>query len=588
MADRVVGIDLGTTNSSIGYVASGRPTLIEIDGSPLMPSAVGLAPDGTLLVGRAARNQRHLYPERTVTSIKRKMGGSAKVRLGEEEYTPVELSAMILRRLKQAGEAALGEPLRRAVITVPAFFTDAQRTATREAGEIAGFTVERILNEPTAAALCYLHSEAEPRTLLVYDLGGGTFDVSIVRSHGDVTEVLASHGDTALGGDDFDAIVRARFGRALNADGVEDTDPRVDARLFRAAEEAKIKLSSETLVRVSEEHLAVKGGLPYHLTTEVDRSEYEELIADLLERTRDSVHTALKEARVLAREIDEVVLVGGATRTPRVAQMLHDILGLAPRQEIDPDQAVALGAAIQAARIGGQATSRILIDVSPYSFGTSYLGLLDGRPSDDCYMIVLRRNQPLPTRQSQLFYTMAPGQPATEVEVFQGEDPVASRNQRLGEFRVEGLDARAPQNSPLVFEFSLDVDGILRVEVTERHTGLKKAITITDAFRTLSDAELEEARTRIAGALGGDSPIEVLAEPIPEPPPDLDSAGRKAWVSATSLIEKAERLLPGLDAADYAEVDQLRNALRGALRAGDHEDAKAQAAALSDVLFYLG
>jgi len=574
----IVGIDLGTTNSSIAWVRDGRPEVIEIDGSDLLPSVVGVGPDGTLLVGAIARNQRHLYPERTIVSVKRRMGEDTQFALGEAEYTPVEVSAMILRRLCSAAEAQIGRPVRRAVITVPAYFSDAQRTATREAGEVAGLSVERILNEPTAAALGYAEPDGAPRTQLVYDLGGGTFDVSIVRTRGDVTEVLASHGDTQLGGDDFDALLFEH----LRADHPGDLDLQGRARLERAAEDAKIALSIQTEVRVSEEHLSEQDGVPTHLDQVVDRHTYEELIEPLLERTRESVHIALSEAKVLVRELDEVVLVGGSTHTPRVAELLTDVLGLPPRRDVDPDRAVAIGAAIQGARLSGQAVDGILVDVSPFSFGIKHLGQLNGGTSTNCYRAILRRNSPLPVRHAETFYTAYDGQGSVDVRILQGEHRDARQNVPLGRFMVEGLDPEAPEGSPVVFDLALDLDGILEVKVTERRTGLEKAVTIEDAFRTLSAEEVQEAHDRVTRALGE------IAVGLPEAPTEeLDAPGRAAWSTATSLLDKAARLRPPLEPIDRDEVDEHVGALRSSLESRTFDAARAHSEALADVLFYL-
>jgi molecular chaperone DnaK len=592
-AEVVVGIDLGTTNSSIGYMDAGTPRLIAIEGSVLLPSAVGVAPDGALLVGAAARNQRLVFPERTVTSIKRRMGESARLRLGETEYSPVEISAFILRRLKAAAEAHLKRPVRRAVITVPAFFSDAQRTATREAGEMAGFQVERILNEPTAAALCYVDATGPARTLLVYDLGGGTFDVSIVRTQGEITEVLASHGDTHLGGDDFDRLLAdALHRRFTEAHGVSPKDDaRAMARLSRAAEAAKIALSGRVHQPVSEEHLMERDGLPLHLDTEVGRPEYEGMIEALLRRTVDSVQFALREANVLARDLDDVILVGGSTRTPAVGRLLHDLLGKAPRCEVNPDEAVALGATLQAARLAGLSTARILVDVTPYSFGTSYYGVLNGRESDDCYQVIVRRNTPLPARQAEVFYTLYAGQDATEVRVYQGEAPDARDNLFLGGFMMEGLDTDADEDSELVFELAVDLNGILHVEVTEKHTGLRREITLENAFRTLDAAEMSAARQRISDAFGDSEDAVVFEAPqarsLPAAPAGLPESERGAWATAVSLVEKADRLLPDLAPTDRAEVEDAIAEIVGALTAGASSDVRTHSAALADILFYL-
>ena len=317
-SDLFVGIDLGTTNSSVAVVRGGRPRLIRVDGDVLVPSVVGMASDGSTLVGHTARNQSALYPERTVRSVKRRMGEETPLSMGDQEFSPVEIAALIVRRLKTAAAVELGRDIRRAVITVPAYFSDAQRTATREAGEVAGLEFVRILNEPTAAALCYADGEDYDRTVMVYDLGGGTFDVSIVRQRGDVTEVLASHGDTALGGDDFDAALLDRIRETFEEKTGLSLEGNLIAisRLVRACESAKITLSTESFASVSEEHLAERDGVSLHLEAEVSRHEYQELIRPYVERTKDSVQTALREAGLLARGIDELILVADRRGLP--------------------------------------------------------------------------------------------------------------------------------------------------------------------------------------------------------------------------------------------------------------------------------
>src|SRR5579883_2102588 len=337
--DTIVGIDLGTTNSEIALVRDGQPLVFEENGDPILPSFVGLSEDGRLLVGNAARNQWVLAPERTVKSIKRKMGQDVKVRLGADEFRPQEISAMILRTLKDRAEKELGRPVAKAVITVPAFFNDTQRQATREAGALAGLDVVRIINEPTAAALTYNPDQSGAHRFLVYDLGGGTFDVSVVQTEGGVFEVLASHGDTQLGGDDFDELLLDHvadeflemFGIDLRADRVSK------ARLLRAVEEAKKQLSDHAYARIEEEFIAEKDGVPLHLNTEVDRDTFEELIRPLIDRTMDCVQRTLDDARLTASQIDQVVLVGGSTRTPLVTRLLEERLGQPAHREVNPD-----------------------------------------------------------------------------------------------------------------------------------------------------------------------------------------------------------------------------------------------------------
>ena len=503
MADVIVGIDLGTTNSEVATLVDGNVQVLAADGEQIMPSFVGLSPEGTPLVGTPARNQYVVYPERTVKSIKRLMGTGESVSMGELTYSPPEISAMILRELKARAEASLGAPVRRAVITVPAYFSDAQRQATRDAGEIAGLEVVRILNEPTAAALAYGSDREGDRTVLVYDLGGGTFDVSLVQVSGEVTEVLASHGNNRLGGDDFDQLfldlILARFVAAGGPD--VRADRRAMSRLLRAAEEAKKRLSFEPYTRVREEHLAVRDGVPVHLDLEVSREEYERLIRHLVESTLDSVHRALADAGKQPDQVDEILLVGGATRTPLVSELLRDKTGLAPRQEVHPDLCVALGAGVLAARLAGHDVDRVLVDISPYSFGPSYYGFLDGRPSEHCYHPVIARNTPLPASRTDSYVTMVDNQEAWQVSVYQGDDPNALNNVLVGRFLIEGLSA-VPAGNEVLCRMDLDLDGILRVTATEKRSGLAKHITIEGATTAMTEGQVAEARRRMQELFG--------------------------------------------------------------------------------------
>lgn len=378
MTETIIGIDLGTTNSEVAIVRDGRVEVIEVaPGVRILPSVVGVADDGTLLVGEAARNQYVLHPERSVRSIKRRMGELDAVQMAGKDYSAQEISAMILRRLREIAEAHTGETLTRAVITVPAYFSDAQRQATREAGEIAGLEVMRIINEPTAAALAYESCHSGARKALVYDLGGGTFDVSVVNLESDVVEVLASHGNNHLGGDDFDEKLvsfAVEHLRTKNTIDVRDNAVAM-ARLQRAAETAKITLSEQPYASLSEEYLSEKDGVPVHLSLEISRSDYEDMIEPFVAETLAAVHVALSGAGLTVSEINEILLVGGATRTPLVQRRLEEELGLQPRAEVDPDLCVAMGAAIQAAVIAGAQAPTVLVDVTPYTFGTSAWGL---------------------------------------------------------------------------------------------------------------------------------------------------------------------------------------------------------------------
>ncbi|MBI1831940.1 MAG: Hsp70 family protein, partial [Planctomycetes bacterium] len=380
MHEPIIGIDLGTTNSEVAIIRDGKPHVFEEDGDPILPSFVGLAEDGKLLVGKAARNQWIVAPERTVKSIKRKMGQDVKVKLGDQEYRPQEISAMILRTLKDRASAQLGMSVTKAVITVPAYFNDDQRNATREAGELAGLEVVRILNEPTAASLTYDPKSADLQRILVYDLGGGTFDVSIVQAQSGVIEVLSSHGDTQLGGDDFDELLFKHVVLKFQTEHGVDLSSNVisRARVLRAVEAAKRHLSFHPFVRLEEEFLAEKDGQALHLQMEISRAEYEGLIQPLLQRTMNCVQRALEDARLAPAAIDKVVLVGGSTRTPLVSALLEECLGQPAHQEVNPDLCVAMGASVQAALIAGDDVGAVLVDITPHSLGIRCLDYRHG------------------------------------------------------------------------------------------------------------------------------------------------------------------------------------------------------------------
>ncbi|MEP6588584.1 MAG: Hsp70 family protein [Polaromonas sp.] len=606
MSDTIVGIDLGTTNSEIAIVRNGRIEVINIEnGVPMLPSVVGLGDDNALLVGAAARNQYVLHPERTIRSVKRRMGEATRLELGGKQYSPPEISAMILLRLKKVAEAHLGAAVKRAVITVPAYFSDAQRQATREAGEIAGLEVVRILNEPTAAALAYgAHRSADAdsiastvaRKALVYDLGGGTFDVSIVNMEGDVVEVLASHGNNRLGGDDFDRcivdFVLAHLGSAHGIDAATAAaSPIAMARLQRAAEAAKIALSDRPYAMLAEEFLFEKDGAPVHLSLEISRHEYDALIEPYISETMDAVHVALSGARLAVSDLDEVLLVGGATRTPMVSRLLEALTGIAPHGEINPDLCVAMGAAIQGQTIAGGASPTVLIDVTPYTFGTSTFGLLDGREYPYCFVPLIRRNTPIPASRSEVFYTLVDNQEKVDVTVYQGEAPDALDNIEIGRFLVEGL-RKVPSGNPIVLEFSIDINGILQVRASEKKTGLEYAITIDNAISRFEDGKLDQARDRIRAMFGDDasSPAHGNADADDASPNAERLEHRRSRVEAIALIEKAERLLKTAGADDREDLIDSIEAVRDAMNtdAVEAEAGLEQAmAALADVLYYL-
>ncbi len=574
MSDLIIGIDLGTTNSEVAVIRDGRPHIIEVDGARLLPSVVGLADDGALLVGGSARNQAALHPERTVRSIKRRMGEDVKVEMGDRGYRPQEVSALILRHLKQAAERELGEQVSRAVITVPAYFSDAQRQATRDAGELSGLQVERIINEPTAAALAYEADHTGSRTILVYDLGGGTFDVSVVRVEQEVTEVLASHGNNHLGGDDFDAKIIDHLVARLKDE--QDVDPMPDrvamARIARAAEAAKVVLSDAPFARIEEEYLLEKDGNPVHLSLELERLDYEQMIEPYVAETLDAAHTALEGAGLTVSGLDEVLLVGGATRTPLVQRRLEEVLGMQPRADVDPDLCVAAGAAIQAAVSAGQQVAGVLVDVTPYTFGTSALADFNGEPYPYTFVPLIRKNTPIPVTKSEAFATLYDGQESIEVKVYQGEDPDALNNTEIGAYRIEGLSG-VPAGNLIVTTFSLDLNGILHVSSREKRTGLEKQIRIDNATARFEQEEMDAARERIDALVQGGADDAVQE--------------RRESVQARAMIEKAERLMESAAAEDREDLVDLAEQLRDAL-AGDDAEALVQAAGeLTDLIFYL-
>ncbi len=600
----VLGIDLGTTNSEVAAWAGDRVKVLGPGAAKILPSCVGISATGELLVGEAARNQQLLYPERTVRSIKRRMGRDETVTLGEKTFTPQEVSALILRALGRWAERELGERVRRAVITVPAYFSDAQRQATREAGELAGLEVLRILNEPTAASLAYAAGDGTRRTVLVYDLGGGTFDVSVVRLEGEVTEVLASHGDNHLGGDDFDELLvehlerafEERHGVSLHSGGAGTEAVR--ARLTAAAEEAKKELSVAPYARVREESLVSS----LHLELEITRQEYEDMIRPLVTSTLDSVSQALNGAGMRPSELDAVFLVGGSSRTPLVSRLLEEATGLVPRQEVHPDLCVALGAGVLASRLAGRDVERVLVDVSPYSFGISHVGTLDGCAYSHCYKPTLRRNTPLPLTRTESYFTSHTFQREAEIEIFQGEDPDSFRNVPVGHFRVEGLRPTREPNE-ILCRMSLDLDGILQVAAIEKATGMSKEITVTQALEPKSDAEIAAARARLeafdeAEGFGftetdddGEETV-VLAGPGSSAQAGSDSreddrVWTKAMRQARRLQERSRELLGQMHEDDREEAVQLSQAVEKAIAGNDLRSVTETTADLDEFLFFV-
>jgi molecular chaperone DnaK len=595
----IIGIDLGTTNSEVAVIKDGRAIVLEADGDPILPSVVGLDPQGQLLVGKAARNQYVLAPERTVRSIKRKMGQEVTVDLGGKAYSPQEISAIILRTLKDRAEKALGHAVSKVVITVPAFFNDGQRQATREAGELAGLEVVRIINEPTAAVLTYDPHPTELERLLVYDLGGGTFDVSVAQVENGVVEIMASHGDTQLGGDDFDQLLLDHICESFKKKHGTDLrqTPISKARLLRAAEEAKKRLSFDPVTTVEEEFIAEKNGKSLNLIMEIARDEYEDLIQPLLFKTLTCLDDALSDALLQANQIDKVVLVGGATRTPLVHRLLEERLGRPVHCEIEPDLAVAMGAAVQGGLIAGIDVGPILVDITPHTLGISALGELHGFTSPHCFSPIIQRNTPLPAFRTEIYTTAYDDQDAAQIRVFQGENHDSRYNTLVGEFMIEGL-AEVPAGNEILVRLDLDLNGILKVTATERATGLAKHVVIDNAMERFRQQKRSDAVDRLESVLGGaiarfEQPDEfstLLQE-------DADSSGsdqealpralREAILSAEALSKQANRVLATANAQDALELRTLLGELDVAIARHDLPEVRSILQKVEDMVFYL-
>ena len=555
----IVGIDLGTTNSEVAIIREGRPVVIsDAAGETIVPSFVGLSSTGEMLVGEPAHNQYVVTPERTIKSIKRKMGSDERVSLGEQSYTPQEISAFILRRLKSMAEEFLGETIEQVVITVPAYFTDKQRQATKDAGEIAGLEVVRIINEPTAAALAYGLDREEDQFLIVYDLGGGTFDISVIEINSGVVEVRASRGDTKLGGDDFDAAlvkyIAEDFWQQHEVDLREDQ--RALARLTRAAERAKIELSDAPFAQIREEFIATKGRKPLHLEMELERSRFAALINSMLESTIECIQQALEDASLSVDEINKVLLVGGSTRIPLVSNMIENVMGLQPHLEIDPDLCVAMGAGAQAGLIAGEPIDAVLVDVTPHSLGIETAGWQMGRPIPDQYNVIIRRNTPIPVSKSEIYTTLSPDQEAVEVKVYQGEEPIASHNTLLGEFFMEGIKKTKRGEPEIVVNFDYDMNGIVYISAQDKQTEKEQKITVTATPDRFTEDQKAEAAERV-----GD--VEVVWDAIPT----------NSHEGAVSLLERAVEIAASLD--DEEEKMSLQESIMALETALNEENEEA-------------
>ena len=486
---KIIGIDLGTTNSCVAVMEGGEATVIpNKEGSRTTPSVVGFAKDGERLVGQVAKRQAVANASRTVSSIKRHMGSDYKVNIDGKAYSPQEISAMILSKLKEDAESYLGEKVTQAVITVPAYFSDSQRQATKDAGKIAGLEVLRIINEPTAAALAYgLDKDASQKgqKVLIYDLGGGTFDVSILEIEDGVFEVLATNGDTMLGGDDFDKRIMDYIIKDFKEkEGIELTDAMTMQRIKEAAEKAKIELSGVTKTNINLPFITMTAEGPKNIDLDLTRAKFDALTSDLVTRTITPLKKALADAKLNMSDISKVILVGGSTRIPAVVQAVKEVTGKEPFKGINPDECVALGAAIQGGVLGGEVKDVLLLDVTPLSLGIETMG--------GVFTKLIERNTTIPTSKSQVFSTAADNQTAVDIRVLQGERPMANDNKELGRFQLDGIPP-APRGIPQIeVTFDIDANGIVNVKAIDKGTGKSQSVTITSSTN-LSDDDIDRA-----------------------------------------------------------------------------------------------
>ncbi|SHM05533.1 molecular chaperone DnaK [Caldanaerovirga acetigignens] len=551
---RIIGIDLGTTNSVAAYIEGGQPVIIpNAEGSRLTPSVVAFTKDGQRLVGQMAKRQAILNPERTVISIKRHMGTDYKVNIDGKLYTPQEISAMILQKIKQDAEAYLGEKITQAVITVPAYFTDSQRQATKDAGRIAGLEVLRIINEPTAAALAYGLDKGNDQTILVFDLGGGTFDVSILELGDGVFEVKATSGNNRLGGDDFDQrIIDYIAEEFMKEHGIDLRKDRMALqRLKEAAEKAKIELSSMLETTISLPFITADASGPKHIEMTLTRAKFEELTRDLVEATLGPTEQALKDAGLRPEDIDKVILVGGSTRIPAVQEAIRRFLGKEPHKGVNPDEVVAMGAAIQAGVLAGEVKDVVLLDVTPLSLGIETLG--------GVFTKIIERNTTIPVSRSQIFTTAADNQTTVDIHVLQGERPMAADNVTLGRFQLTGIPP-APRGVPRIeVKFDIDVNGIVHVSAKDLGTGKEQKITITSSTNLTE----EEIQRMIRDA-------EKYAE---------EDRKRKEKVEAKnhadSLIYQSEKMLNELkDKINPEEAEKVRKEIENVRKAIESDDVE--------------